>query len=242
MTRTFLANSIHSIGEAAMVRAVAEIYTGRKPTFRACFHAALQRLIWVFVTAIIVATATVIGFYLCFYIPGIIIAISCLVSTPAVVMERKDPLAAIARSYDLTMYHRWYIFKNLLAVAVAEVMVKYAVAQLFNTNTYVWFFTLRGEWIRSLPQTIFYPLYAILEAVIYINLRIQQEGLTVESLAQELDDTDHGGAFSSYRRVPLVSLEESSAAMNSSPLSPASAPPFATEYHQSTQVMVQDGV
>lgn len=220
IVRSFAYLSGAAIGEAAMVRAVADIYIGRRPNARNILLVAANRLVPVILTGMLVALAIISG-YLFLYIPGLIAAVALFCTTPAVVIEQKDPLVALFRSYDLTRGKRWYIAIVWGVLALAQAIVGQLLHMMFhegNVNFVV--FSISGTLIRSLTLSIFYPLNSILKAVVYINLRVTNEGLTADILARDLVEVEGDGYTSSYNHVPLMEDVETTVSFSYPPQMP----------------------
>jgi hypothetical protein len=130
-----------------------------------------------------------VGFVL-FIVPGIMMAVAWVVSTPALVVERTGVFGAFSRSADLTRGRRWQIFGLLFLYFIAISVVQQVLLGVVGAA-----FVAATPQIRLLDQL---PVSAVVGVVvsvvsaagvaaIYYELRSTREGAGPEALAAVFD-------------------------------------------------------
>jgi hypothetical protein len=111
--------------------------------------------------------------------------VSFAVYVPAIIIERLGPVAALGRSWQLVKGDRWrllgigFVFGILIIISSLLSLIP-GVAIGFVNNTL-------GIAVNAAIGALVLPLGGIAYAVIYLDLRIRKEGLTLTVLADDLD-------------------------------------------------------
>lgn len=120
---SLLALVLYALASAATVHTVAAARDGRRAEWREGLGVGVRRLGGVVAASFIVLVLAVLG-VLALVLPGIWIAVALALTTPALVLERLSPLAAVRRSFDMVR-GRWW--KTAAVVALSVLMVLAAV-------------------------------------------------------------------------------------------------------------------
>ncbi len=113
----------------------------------------------------------------------IVVMAFCLVTAPAIALERLGPLSGIKRSWSLTSRR----LMPVMGLGVASGVVAYVLGQALNavTDLLGLFVGLRVGWIilaagRAATGLIIVPIVALSTVLCYIDLRVRLEGLDLE--------------------------------------------------------------
>lgn len=121
------------------------------------------RIISLILLAIVVGILTAIGFLL-LIIPGIILTLMWIVSTPSMIVEQKGVFDSMSRSSELTRGNRWRILGVGLLLLVAYIVLAAIIALLAAITPIL---AIIGG-IALLVAV--YPYLAIIVSVLYFNL------------------------------------------------------------------------
>jgi hypothetical protein len=168
--------------------AVADL-NGRRASFGECFSTGLRHVGWLFLLAIVVTLAEVLG-YILLIVPGLMMLTAWIVAVPAQVVERTGVFGAMARSAELTRGHRWPIFGLIVIFLLGSGMIQSVVIGLLSAVAATSANT--GEIVSQLVlQPLANALTGLVGAVgvasIYYELRSTREGIGPEALAAVFD-------------------------------------------------------
>ena len=121
LVSSLLSLVLYALASAACVHTVAAAREGHRSGWREGLAAGLGRLGGVLVASVIVLVLVVLGL-LALVLPGIWIAVALSLATPALVLERLTPVAAIRRSFTLVQ-RRWW---KTAAVVLMAALVAFA--------------------------------------------------------------------------------------------------------------------
>jgi len=156
---------------------------GRKVTVGALFGAGFRRAWPVFAAGFVSGILIVFGTIL-LVVPGIILFCAVAAAIPAAVAEGKGPVEAVRRSFALTKGRRFAIFVAFLVMTiVAWIAGAFAAFLPFAVGggTASLVAALFGFVIQA---TIVTPLWTLLPAVTYHDLRVEKEGVDTAALAK----------------------------------------------------------
>jgi hypothetical protein len=173
---------------AAMVGAVGDAYVGQTPTVEGSYRLALSKLRSVLLVEVLVGLSVLGGFVL-FVIPGIIVAVRLMTASSAVVLEDVRGRKALSRSWRLTQDHAWRLFGTwLLASLLAGIvsgLLTAPVAYLANSMP-----CSTGWVLRAIAQiavaVLVQPFVTAIPVLLYLDLRVRKEGLDLALMAREL--------------------------------------------------------
>jgi hypothetical protein len=124
------------------------------------------------------------------FAPAMVLAVAWCVSAPAIVFERRGPIAGLARSSQLTKGRRWSIVGLFLLVMIIWVVVLAPVAAATHMTIpeLVSPATLSvGAAIGYLAQAVLSAFNAVMLTVTYCHLRSEKEGFGLEEVAHVFD-------------------------------------------------------
>lgn len=178
------------LATATCLKAVSDTYLGVATSWRASMDFIGRGLGAVVLLALIEVVLVGAGFLL-FVVPGIYLLVALLVSTPAMILERLNPVSAMQRSRQLVqgMWLRsagTYVLASILVFLVALIpsllfIRVSAGARVSDTHP------LAGEIAAVVTSMLTTPFMAIVVVLIYYDLRVRKEGLSLESLASGVD-------------------------------------------------------
>jgi len=184
---SLLALVFSAVAVAASTFVVSEAYLGREISAGAALSGALT-FTWRLV-GISLLTSLVVGLgLLLFIVPGLILLTGFLLSPVAAVLEGRRALAAMRRSWELTVGHKSKVFFVLLVSFLLLMLPLLAVGALGGLFG-------MGEGGASdlavlvLPlviQVFVYPFVYVVQTVLYYDLRVRGEGFDLDLLAATL--------------------------------------------------------
>ena len=132
--------------------------------------------------SILVGLAVAIGFVL-FIIPGLIFLAFLSVSIPALIVEDRRGTDAMSRSWNLVKGHFWHALGTVVVAYVIVWFVGLILGLIGGDN---WFL---GWIFDSIAQIITAPFAALVTVLLYVDLRVRNEGLTADRLRTDLIST-----------------------------------------------------
>jgi hypothetical protein len=213
------------VGQAAMVRAVAELYANEHPPdTQDCLKWALGSFCTIFcghfvvgiVSVLVVALVAVLVLLLLMSDNAVLIILAVVlvvaaigtytfvtiaVTTlfiPVVIIEGKAAVEGLQRSFEMLSKNCCYVLCTWLGLTLIMGMVSGAIS--FGILT-VFDHGLLGNGLAQLPFLVWFPLRAICSVVIYLNLRVIHEDLNRDVLARELNSATSSSSGGDYYRL-----------------------------------------
>jgi hypothetical protein len=176
----FIAVAIQQLLAGAVTRGGAAATLGREVDVKGSYGYAFSRLGGLIGLALLVGLVVGIGFILVI-IPGIIFLVFLSVSVSAFIIERLGVTASMSRSWKLVSGQWWHVFFVIVVAAIIAGVVNGIITAIGGSSFF-------GAWIfGSIAQIITGPFVALVNVLLYIDLRSRHEGLTGERLGNELD-------------------------------------------------------
>lgn len=178
--------------QAALTRASIDDLSGKTVSISTALEAGLRYLFPLLGLAIMVGLGVMVGFLL-LIVPGIILAICWMVSSPVLVVEKTGVFQAMQRSLALTRNHRWALFGIFLlyAVVVWIISILLVLATAGTISGFVTMQTLQPSigigLVTALLQSFEVLISTVGVAAIYFELRRIKEGVGVSELASVFD-------------------------------------------------------
>jgi len=200
-SKSLVQASLVAMAEGAISVAVASLYLQRHPRWLLCLKKAFTKLCVLFFTGILAEFFVLVGFSF-FFIPGLLLKINFIVTTPVIVLENETFIfSSLLRSWNLTKGYRWYIFKCILSLDLLYWLTSFFLRLLLKTDDNSKpFLSLTFHLLIAIPNAVFVPAFGILKTVIYIQLMLLKEDLDGEKLANQIHDEEG--------HVPLLVNEE----------------------------------
>ena len=180
------------VASAAATLVAAEAYVGRSSDWRQSTAAGLRRIVPIVVVTVVAAVLIGIGAVL-ILIPGIFLAASFAVATPALMIERAGPIESLKRSWHLATGERWRIIGAGLSMIIIGIVV-------FGIIAAIVFLALSGlagmgdgdssYYVQQIVTLLSIPLSAAVGTVLYVDLKVRKEDLDSAELNALLSRTD----------------------------------------------------
>lgn len=155
------------------------------------FGLVAPRLVALFLLSIVVGVLVALGFVF-FIIPGIILTLMWIVSTPAMMVENKGVFDSMGRSSELTKGNRW----RILGVGVLLVVAYFVLALIIGLLTAIT--PILGIIGGIALLVAVYPYLAIIVSVLYFNLVEVKGGQVVAG----------GGPAAGIEEAPVAEVGE----------------------------------
>src|SRR4051812_27283579 len=200
VVKTLVQMALYLLATVACFEAVAEAYMGGGPAWRSSRRFAARRAPGVLAMTIVYFFGLFAGL-LVVVIGMIFLAVRWSVAMPALLLERRAPLAALGRSWKLVGGFWWKVFGTLLIVYLLVTVLSFAVGAvvggLLATLTSV--DSLLGlvvqEAISVVVQVVTLPLFAAVTIVLYVDLRVRKEGFDLALMADHIGNPDAHASF-----------------------------------------------
>ena len=180
------------VASAGATLVAAGAYAGIPPDWRQSAAAGLRRLIPIIVLTVVSVVVIIIGFAL-ILVPGIFLATSFAVVTPALMIERVGPIESLKRSWRLATGERWRLFGAGLSMIIISVIV-------FGIIAVIVYLALSGltglsdgdtsYYVQQIMTLLSIPLSASVGAVLYVDLKVRKEDLNSAELGALLSRVD----------------------------------------------------
>ena len=166
---------IQAVVNGAYVHAVSEIYLQRNVTVGTCITAGVQHIGSLLAGSFLVFIGSLLGF-VCLFIPGIFLWFQWLLIHPIIMVEGLSAVEAMKRSWTLVTGSWGYVCCTYMIIVSLWTAFIVPCMHVFMTNPL--------EWIILLIPFIFLGYFPnILITIMYINLRVEKEGLSAELFA-----------------------------------------------------------
>ena len=100
--------------------------------------------------------------------------------TPAIMVEGKGTFASLSRSAKLSRGRKWHIFGTLMLAFLIFFVVYFAIAIVAQMTGSVVISTV----LTVAASILAYPLFAIVEMLLYYDARVRNEGFDIEMMAE----------------------------------------------------------
>jgi hypothetical protein len=184
-----LAIALIPFAEGAIALAAIDTALGRPVTLASCFRRVLRRY-WALLG---VALLGVVLLPLFFCLPVFVwILVRWSMAVPALLAERRGPVQAIQRSWELTRDNWWRLFGILLVVVLIQVVMNsllgaaglpIAILIPFVSNL------VRGAvavTVSTLGTALVTPILYLCVVLLYFDLRIRKESFDLDQLAAQV--------------------------------------------------------
>jgi len=176
----FIAIAIQQLVLGAVTRAGAGAVLGREVDVTASYRYAFSRLGGLIGLALLIALVVGIGFIL-LVIPGVIFLVFLSVSVSAFIIERLGVTDSMGRSWRLVSGQWWHTLGVIVVAAIIAGVINGILTAIGGSNFFLyWIFS-------SIGQIITAPFVALVNVLLYIDLRVKHEGLTADRLATDVD-------------------------------------------------------
>jgi hypothetical protein len=151
-----------------------------------CVSRGLGLLLPVVGVSILVALIVALGSLL-LIVPGIIAMVILWVAVPVAVVERPGIGASLSRSVMLTRGYRWHLFGLIVILMIINLAISQIIGIGFVVFSESGFSVALAQVINLLVQAFVAALFAVASAVAYHDLRIANEGASIEQIAAVFD-------------------------------------------------------
>ena len=184
-----------------MVRTVIDVYMQKTPDLKSCVKVGVKRAPTLLATSFMGFFAVLFGFLLLFF-PGLYLCIRWFFVSPIVVVEGLGALASFKRSSELSSGSWCYVFCTFLICYFFMIVVQLIWSYIFLGGNDVdkTMFSVTGSIVDIIPAVIFVPIFSIMVTLMYLNMRIEKEGLNADVLTRNMGDS--GAIDSAYS--PLI--------------------------------------
>jgi hypothetical protein len=200
VVKTLLQLALYLLATVACFEAVAEAYMGGEPDWRSSLRFAARRAPAVLAMTIVYFLGLIAG--LIFIIIGsIFLAVRWSVAMPALLLERRSPLAALGRSWKLVSGFWWKVFGTLLIVYLLVTVLSFAIGAVLGgllavlTSVDSLLGIIVQEAVGVAVQVFTLPLFAAVTIVLYVDLRVRKEGFDLALMADRIRSPDAPASF-----------------------------------------------
>ncbi len=169
---------VYAVLAAAQVHGVASHLGGRPAGIGEMFAVGFRRFLPTAIFFFLFGLALTVGLMLLF-IPGIFLMTALAPALPSVVAERRGPLAAFSRGFELTKGHRW----TVLGAGIVTMLAMYA-GSLVNMMAVALTGTPLAMIVSYPLSMLFGLLMVVFPVVAFHDLRVAREGLGAGELAK----------------------------------------------------------
>jgi len=191
------------IGAGALTKAVADLHVGPiSSSWKSYIEFGIKRLPSLCGAGLLFTIGFSLGLIL-LYFPGLYLMVSWALYSPVIVVENCSPVQSLKRSWNLVKERRCYVFCVAMSFGFFYMIVQMILSTIFlgaGAGMDKTMFSVPGILVLSLFSFLLAPLASILNMVIYINMRVQKEGLVAERLRSELGE----GSEDNYLAVSLT--------------------------------------
>jgi hypothetical protein len=174
---------LYQVLTGAITRAIAAEVAGQDLGIEQSYRFGFARLGPILVVSILVGLATLLGLIV-FIIPGIYIGVRLAVSTQALVVEGKQGIEAMRRSWDLVDGHWWHAAFTVLLAGLLTAVVNAVITAPFSAGAW-----LAQAVAAAVATTVTLPFGALVGVLLYLDLRARRERLDLDTLNTDLQSS-----------------------------------------------------
>jgi hypothetical protein len=168
---------------AAMIMAASEAYLGREFDIAAILRQTASRFTTILGAGVLKVISVWIG--ILFLIVGAAWAWVAFFSVTAiVVIENRGAMEGMRRSAELTKGYRWTVFGTLCITYI----IYFFLASIAGLPAIFLQSDMIVQVSSAVVTILVYPFVAMVETLLYYDLRIRKEGLDIELMTKELDE------------------------------------------------------
>jgi hypothetical protein len=196
---------LYLLATVACFGAIADGYLGRRPEWRSSLGFAARRAPMALVMGILAFLGIVAGF-IALIIPGIFLAVRWSVALPALLLERRGPVAALGRSWRLVKGFWWKVFGTLFVAYLLVFVLSLAIGGVvgFLLGVFTSVDSLLGltlqEAVGVVVEVFTLPFTAAVIVVLYTDLRVRKEGFDLALMADHIGQSRPPGAVGPHER------------------------------------------
>lgn len=179
---------LSSVGQAATIFAVSDIYLGRPTSIRGSFGQVRGHILQVLGVIFLVGLLVFVGFIF-LVIPGITLACRTGVAVPAAMLEDEGPSTAISRSMELTrgfamqMFLIFVLTWVLALIAGVVLQLPFTIMAATPRPHLLPFGLVILQYVTAfISQVLVAPVGGIAFSLMYYNLRVRKEAFDLEHL------------------------------------------------------------
>jgi hypothetical protein len=169
--------------DAVLTVIVADACLGRPVSVQSGFRRSVPML-WTLLGAGVLKALAIMAGFVCFIIPGILLMIRWLLSSPAIIIESKAALESLRRSRELTAENYGRLALLMLVMAVLALALHFGLRAILPAA--VEHAPVLGQLLQHMPQIVVAPLSSAAITLAYFDLRVRKEGFDLERLAESL--------------------------------------------------------
>ena len=197
---TLLGIALYLVVSVGCVQVVGEAYMGRTPAWPSALRFGARRALPALGLSILYILGLFFGF-IALVIPAIFLAVRWSVAWPALVLERRGPIAALGRSWHLVSGFWWKCFGTLLIAYLLLIVVSIAfgaviggvLAALSSVDSFLGLVLQQA--VNVALQVFTLPLVAAVTVVLYVDLRVRKEGFDLALAADRIAHPDRSVSF-----------------------------------------------
>ncbi len=161
-----LASIVYSaVAHSIFIRFLGDALEGRERTPGEIVREGLGRALPLFALNLVLGLALGIGFMMCI-VPGVFLATTLMLATPAVVLQPAGPIEALSLSWDRTEGHRWGVllvlvvgFGILMGIGMVSGLGSLVLRPLGTTGTVVG--TIINQGLSALGGALFHAILVL---------------------------------------------------------------------------------
>jgi hypothetical protein len=197
---TVLGIAVYLIASVGCVQAVGEAYMGRRPDWRSSLRFGVRRALPALGLSILYVIGLFFGAF-AILIGAIFLAIRWSVAMPALVLERRGPIAALGRSWHLVGGFWWKSFGTLLIAYLLLIVLSIAFGALLggvlalSSSVDSLLGLVLQQAVNVVIQLFTLPVFAAVTVVLYVDLRVRKEGFDLALAADRIAHPDRSATF-----------------------------------------------
>lgn len=170
-------------------RAIVDLYMGRQPNLKTCLKVGVMRAHTIFCASVVASICVGLA-TLCFIVPGVYLSVRWFFVSPIIVVEGLGVFASLKRSSALTMGSGCYVFCTYMFCSILLYILNLVWQHLtIGAGSNDAIFTIFGSLLGLVPSIVFVPVLSIVMTLMYLNMRIEKEGLNEETLIRNMGDS-----------------------------------------------------
>ena len=189
---TLLGLLLIPLASGAIIYAVFQQHLVQTLNVGECFRYSLQVVMMLILTTILIVLALVASAVLALILIGVPLLFYILViwffAPHAIVIEGKDPIAALGRSRELVMGSWWRVFG--IGIVFILIIIGLSAITTLPAILIASIPTILENIITSIISIVVFPITYIGGTLVYIDLRVRKEGYSLDMMASDMRQPD----------------------------------------------------
>ncbi|KAL3927050.1 MAG: hypothetical protein SGBAC_013239 [Bacillariaceae sp.] len=180
--------AIGSVMTGPVIRAIVDLYMGKKPNVKHCLKVGVMRAHTICCASVVGSFLVCIGMIFLLF-PGMYLCLRWFFVSPIIVVEGLGVFGSLKRSWNLAAGSCCYVFCVFTILQTLMIVLNMVWQMLLGIEGSGALFSVYGALVSLVPCIILGPIFSIVITLMYLNMRIEKEGLNESELIRNMGES-----------------------------------------------------